>query len=232
VTPAAPAVEQAVCTGPGQSSEAVITPATTAGVTYVVDELGLVTATAGAGKKFAADLPDGWTRVSDTVATYQVDLTDPGDCLLGAEVVIPQFQDPDCDTEAAVIDAEDTTFMDFTYDATDVAPGETVVVTAVPLPGYYFPEGFVAEWSHTFDEVDEPCVLGSESTRPKPDKKPTVLGTQAGVPTAVAAGAPGRAAASPTAGLLAQLMVAGGLLLLLAGGWLGFGRREHGAHQA
>lgn len=83
------------------------------------------------------------------------------------------------------------------------------------------------------DELaDLQCVKGSESTRPKPDKKPTVLGTQAGVPTAVAAGVPGQSTASSTTSLLAQLMVAGGLLLLLAGGWLGFGRREHGVHQA
>jgi hypothetical protein len=159
-----------------------------------------------------------------------VDLTDPGECLLGAEIIVPQFQDPDCKTDAAVVDAEDTEFMDFTVTG-DVEPGGAVTVTAVPMPGYFFPEGFVAEWSHTFDEVTG-CVLGSESSRPKPDKKPTVLGTEAVAPTAVDAGLPGSPAASSPTSLLAQLMVAGGLLLLLAGGWLGFGRREYGVHQA
>jgi hypothetical protein len=231
VTPTAPGVQQSVCTGPGESSDAVITPVALEGVTYEVDDVtGLVTATADADHKFAAELPEGWTRVSDTVATYQVDLTDPGECLLGAEIIVPQFQDPDCKTDAAVVDAEDTEFMDFTVTG-DVEPGGAVTVTAVPMPGYFFPEGFVAEWSHTFDEVTG-CVLGSESSRPKPDKKPTVLGTEAVAPTAVDAGLPGSPAASSPTSLLAQLMVAGGLLLLLAGGWLGFGRREYGVHQA
>ena len=110
-------------------------------------------------------------------------------------------------------------------------------MTASIKPAYAeelaFPEGFDNTFEHTYKTLNDlNCVKGSESSVPKPDKKPTVLGTQAGVPTAVAAGVQGRSAASSTAGLLAQLMVAGGLLLLLAGGWLGFGRREHGVHQA
>ena len=89
----------------------------------------------------------------------------------------------------------------------------------------------------------EGCVLGEETLvpTPKPDKKPTkveptVKGVErvapsAAVPTAVAAGA---SAAAPSAmtQLLAQLLVGGGMLLLLAGGWIGFGRREGGAHEA
>jgi hypothetical protein len=35
---------------------------------------------------------------------------------------------------------------------------------------------------------------------------------------------------SPTNQLLAQLMVAGGLLLLVAGGWVGLGGRAYGKH--
>jgi hypothetical protein len=82
------------------------------------------------------------------------------------------------------------------------------------------------------------CIAGSETIKPKPDKKtaadkaPVVLGTQAAVPTAVAAGYAGEPPATSSAmQVLAQLMTAGGLLLLLAGGWIGFGRRESGAHQ-
>jgi hypothetical protein len=86
-----------------------------------------------------------------------------------------------------------------------------------------------------------PEVLGSESSRPKPTKtkppvkatpQPTVLGTQAVAPTAVAAGLPDNSGPSSTGGPLGQLLVGSGVVLLLAGGWLGFGRREHGAHQA
>ncbi len=91
--------------------------------------------------------------------------------------------------------------------------------------------------------ADLQCVLGTESSAPKPDKTPkphkthkppTVLGTQAVAPTAVDAGLASMPNSSgpSTTSLLAQLMVAGGLLLLLAGGWLGLGRREYGAHQA
>ena len=71
------------------------------------------------------------------------------------------------------------------------------------------------------------------SVAPKPVKKPAVvLGTEAAVPTVVDAGLAGLPNTGSTSnGLLAQLMVGGGLLLLVAGGWLGFGRREYGGHQ-
>lgn len=91
----------------------------------------------------------------------------------------------------------------------------------------------------------EGCVLGEETLipTPKPDQKPTksvgeptVKGVErvappASVPTAVAAGS---SAASPSAmtSVLAQLLVGGGMLLLVAGGWIGLGRREAGAHKA
>lgn len=78
------------------------------------------------------------------------------------------------------------------------------------------------------------CIAGEETVGPSPSEspEPTVLGTQAGVPTVVDAGLSRAPAVGPsTQGLLAQMMVAGGLLLLIAGGWLGLGRRESGAHQ-
>jgi hypothetical protein len=37
-------------------------------------------------------------------------------------------------------------------------------------------------------------------------------------------------AGSPTNVLLAQLLVAGGLLLLVTGGWVGLGSRAYGKH--
>jgi hypothetical protein len=84
----------------------------------------------------------------------------------------------------------------------------------------------------------KPEVKGTETIKPKPSKhpvgQPTVLGTQAVVPTAVDAGL----ATMPTQhadssrSLLAQGMVGGGLLLLVASGWLLLGRRSHGVHEA
>jgi LPXTG-motif cell wall-anchored protein len=104
------------------------------------------------------------------------------------------------------------------------------------------------EWAQvrdltTAESLELECVAGEESIPPKPHKTrpaspqpeakpPDVLGTEAAVPTGVEAGL----ASLPNTGasghnLLAQLMVGSGLVLLVAGGWLGFGRREYGGHQ-
>ena len=65
-------------------------------------------------------------------------------------------------------------------------------------------------------------MLGEETVvpSPKPEKNPpVVLGTEAAVPTQVNAGMAGLpSTGSSTNTLLAQLLVAGGLLLLVAGG--------------
>ena len=53
----------------------------------------------------------------------------------------------------------------------------------------------------------------------------------AAAPTAVAAGFGDTATASPIQ-TIAQLLVAGGMLLLMAGAWIGLGRREFGTHEA
>jgi LPXTG-motif cell wall-anchored protein len=95
----------------------------------------------------------------------------------------------------------------------------------------------------TAESLELECVAGEESIPPKPHKTrpaspqpeakpPVVLGTEAAVPTGVDAGL----ASLPNTGvsghtLLAQLMVGSGLVLLVAGGWLGFGRREYGERQ-
>jgi len=76
-------------------------------------------------------------------------------------------------------------------------------------------------------------VAGTETASPKPDKAPVVKGVEA-VPTAVAAGlgdGPTMTGSSPI-DLLAQMLVGGGLVLLMAAGWLQIGRRTHGVHQA
>lgn len=97
--------------------------------------------------------------------------------------------------------------------------------------------GNQAEVPDGMDKVNGECAeppLGTETTAPKPDKKPTVKGTEA-VPTAVDAGiggsGPTMTGTSPI-DLLAQMLVGGGLALLMAAGWMQIGRRPNGIHQA
>ena len=133
------------------------------------------------------------------------------------------------------------------------APGE-VTFTFAPAAGYAFPAGTATTTTVTVAErlSGEDCILGVESVKPKPhttqpkphtskskpkprDRAPIVLGTQAAVPTAVDAGLAGlpSASVSPTSSpRLAQALVAGGLLMLVAGGSLGLGRRPRGAHES
>ena len=62
-----------------------------------------------------------------------------------------------------------------------------------------------------------------------------MLGSQAAVPTAVAAGVAGlpTSSVSPIGSpRLAQALVVGGLLMLIAGGSMGLGRRTRGVHES
>jgi hypothetical protein len=168
-----------------------------------------------------------------------------GDCvqILGAQEIAPTvtFKNPTCaNLDRAKWSGNLTDLVDYTVSGTP-GRGNSITVTANIKPAvadeFAFPDGFDNTFDHSYPskaDLNCPTVKGSESSRPKPHKSPTVLGTQAVAPTAVDAGLvslPGDSASSTTS-LLAQLMVAGGLLLLLAGGWLGLGRREDGAHQA
>jgi hypothetical protein len=125
-------------------------------------------------------------------------------------------------------------------------PGD-VTFTFAPAAGYAFPAGTDTEVTVTVDAKlsGEDCILGEETTSPKPhttkpkprprDRAPIVLGTQAAVPTAVdagLAGLPGTSVSPISSPRLAQALVAGGLLLLIAGGSMGLGRRTRGAHES
>ena len=170
--------------------------------------------------------------------------------IAGVEEISPKvtFTEPDCDNlDGADWSGNLTDVVDYAVAGTP-GLGEAVTVTATVKPSmtsqFAFPAGFDNTFEHTYvteAELACPTVKGSESSRPKPEKTktpapaaaPTVLGTQAVAPTAVNAGLAGLPATGSSSNrLLAQLMVGGGLVLLLAGGWLGFGRREYGAHQA
>lgn len=124
-------------------------------------------------------------------------------------------------------------------------PGD-VTFTFAPADGYVFPADAKTSVTVTVDKKlsGEDCILGEETTKPQPhgtkspkprDRAPIVLGTQAAVPTAVDAGLAGlpSASVSPISSpRLAQALVAGGLLLLIAGGSMGLGRRTRGAHES
>jgi len=167
-------------------------------------------------------------------------------CPLGVQEVAPavSFQDPTCKKlNGAAWKGELTDIIDYTVTGTP-GLGADVTVDAAIKPDladeYEFVDGAVTSFSHGYPTLAElDCIKGEEtivpkpSKEPKPDNEPTVLGTQAAVPTAVAAGLGGTSSdVGTTTRLIAQLLVAGGMLLLMAGGWIGLGRRESGAHQA
>jgi len=158
----------------------------------------------------------------------------------GQEFIAPSF------TTVTIVDqaawTETINHPAVTCDDTPPPPGPPADVCP-NLPGNQaeVPDGYALE--------DGVCaeVLGEETVVPKPKpekpekpgKKPTVKGVQAvappaaapaAAPTAVAAGL-GAPASSPLQ-TIAQMLVAGGMLLLMAGAWIGLGRRETGTHAA
>lgn len=137
VTPVSPTVTQSVCTGPGTHSDASIVPATTEGITYTVSG-NVVTATANNGNKLG-NLPNGWTSVSDTVATYTVDLTNPGSCLVKAVAVAPDVTQASC-TGPGTSGGFSITLAANTDAITYSLSGD--VVTATLASGYRFPVAY------------------------------------------------------------------------------------------
>jgi hypothetical protein len=191
-----------------------------------------------------------WTFVRDLSDSEKEEL---GCEVEGVELVAPTvtFTDPTCKKlDGASWKGTMSGIVDYAVTGTP-GLGASVVVTATIKPDkadqFAFPEGFDNTFEHTYPTIEElDCeeVLPSESSNPEPepgdkpgddsddDGAPVVLGTSQAVPTAVDAGLVGTAAPADEGGLLAQLLLVGGLLMLLAGGALGFGRREVGARQA
>jgi hypothetical protein len=217
----------------------------------VVDTTGIAytqTGSAGLGQEVTVvakaqpgfEFPGGATERTFTHAFPSIDDLD---CVAGKEAIRPAvtFTEASCEApNGAGLTGKFTDVVDYTV-VGDIAPGESVVVTAAIKPAaadqFSFPGGFDNEFEHTFAEFDaSKCVKGTQTSVPKPDEErpPTVLGTQSAVPSAVDAGLGGGSTESGSdSALLAQLVGgAAGLLLLVAAGWSGIGgRRNHGGHE-
>jgi hypothetical protein len=172
--PVEPTVVQSVCTGPGTSSTAVITPATTVGVEYSVSG-NVVTATLDAGYRFPIVPNSPWVIAAQgdspfpTVLTDTVTLTSAGDCLVTSTPVTPTVSGGDCltadngggyqdDYSVVIPDTTGVVYQVGTEVVTgtlDVPAGDQVVVTAVPATGYQF--GDETTTVFTFDDTATDC---------------------------------------------------------------------------
>jgi hypothetical protein len=226
------------CNGPGvTSNNSFVLPADTATLNWESGPNGSVT---------VAPQPTYTFSGSSQLISFPLPADSGTLCPLGVQEVAPavSFQDPTCKKlNGSAWKGELTDIIDYTVTGTP-GLGADVTVDAAIKPDladeYEFVDGAVTSFSHGYPTLAElDCIKGEEtivpkpSKEPKPDNEPTVLGTQAAVPTAVAAGLGGTSSdVGTTTQLIAQLLVAGGMLLLMAGGWIGLGRRESGAHQA
>jgi hypothetical protein len=68
----------------------------------------------------------------------------------------PSFQDPTCELGAGIT-IPTVTGVHYSYDASKVAPGKTVTVTAEPEDGHVFAEGATPTWQHTYGNVPDNC---------------------------------------------------------------------------
>lgn len=213
----------------------------------------------GAGYTLPASVT-GWTVSADRLSatrTFQLgsfekcsvkgddDDDDPKDKLVSPRY--PSTTDATCTRDGRL--AVPNQPQGVRVERTGSVPG-TVTFTFSPASGYAFPAGTDRQVSLVVEEqlggVD--CIQGVETVRPNPQPgsgpgtapvnggtDAEVLGEQAvAVPTAVAAGLGGTTSVTSTTGSpqLASALVAGGLLMLVAGGATGLGRRTRGAHES
>jgi serine protease len=157
VVPVAPSVEQATCTGPGTSTQPVITPATTEHVTYAVNG-NVVTATPDKG--YALGASAGWTIDSETgVGTYTVTLVTP-DCTVTVTVVDPVITTAQECGVAPTFTIPTTAGVTYLLGGEPIAAGTystptTGTITAQAQQGYALSN---AEWSFTLDlPATTPC---------------------------------------------------------------------------
>ena len=150
VAPVAPSVQPATCTGPGTSTEPVITPATTEHITYTVNG-NVVTATPDKGYELGA--AEGWTIDPETgVGTFTVTLVTP-DCTVQVTVVDPTITISEQCGVAPTFTIPATTGVTYLVDGEPIEPGTyssptTGTITAQAQQGYALSN---SEWSFTLD---------------------------------------------------------------------------------
>jgi hypothetical protein len=174
-TPAAPTLTQAACPATGTTLTAptlTLVPAT--GVTYAPDkdapytagEIVTVTANTASGYKFAAALPAGWSRDSDTKATYVVTFD------AGFACTVPES--PGLTQSVCPSDGTTPTAPTLTYKSTDGvlysvdqdAPyhgGQVVTVKATAQPGHEFDTTAPGDWVWVSDTVETLAVTFADS---------------------------------------------------------------------
>lgn len=168
VSPAAPAVVQSVCTGPGTTSMPTVTPVDTIGIVYMVSaDLSIVTATPSAGYTLG-QLPTGWI-LQDGVAVFHTSLVSPGDCTESVVPIASTFTDDRCESSkptGSSLTLPEITGADYFVDGLKTAAGthpatdgSTVTITVQAQDGYTLTG--TTSWSHTFGKA--PTCAGTSA---------------------------------------------------------------------
>ncbi len=155
VTPVAPMVHQAICTGPGTATNPTLDLASTPGIVYTIvgtvaaGQTVQVVASADPPQVFKLTAAPGWTLNPDGTASYSVTFDNP-DCIAEALPAAPTVQQGGC--TAPGVPAAPTLALSETqgivYTVSPAGPyvqGQTVTVTATPAASYKL--GSAAGWS-------------------------------------------------------------------------------------
>jgi hypothetical protein len=173
IQPVNPVVVNASCVA-GGLTEPTITATDTDAITYTFNAEDvvnggtvIVTATLGDGSGWG-ELPEGWTQVNSTTATYTVELADVA-CRVGLPID-PIVLAPTCvDGEAANPSITLPESGDFVYTMSgDEVPGGTVVVTARVTDGYAWESTEVEGWTFVDAETMTFTVTFEDLTCEKP----------------------------------------------------------------
>ena len=130
-----------------------------------------------------------------------------------------------------------TDLVDYTQSTYAGSRGRSITVSASIKPAYAeefaFPAGFDNTFEDTYKTLEELMRpgLGVDAAQARQEAHGARHRGRRGPDRGGRGSEPGDTQSASGNGLLAQAMVAVGLLLLLAGGWLGIGRRRHGVHQ-
>lgn len=182
VIPAAPVVFDAVCDF-GIVTDPTITLQETDGVRYdvvgdiVPGEVVEVIATLDDGYAWG-EMPEGWTRVDSTTASWQVTFDDP-DCIV-ATPVAPSITQAVCaggDIVGPRVMPGTTEGVLYTFNEEDVTNGGTVIVTATVQTGYAWPAEMPQGWTKVSDTTATYNVMLDEvACAPVAPVLPQVMG--------------------------------------------------------